>query len=57
MDINIDPKLPFHIVALCCVAVVFLAFHIGYDKKERAFIRQQNRLWKEEQRKAPRAIK
>jgi hypothetical protein len=55
MNINLDPKLPMHITALFCVAVVFLAFHIGYDRKERAFVKEQKRLFREQERQAPRA--
>jgi hypothetical protein len=55
MDINMDPTLPLHLGAIFCLAIIFLVFHIGYDTKERAWVKQQRRLVREEKRNAPRA--
>ena len=55
MNINLDPELPYHLAAAGCVIVSFFALRIGYDKNERAFIREQKRLWKEDRERVPRA--
>ncbi len=52
-----DPHFTMNVVVCICLIVAFISFRIGFKRAEWLKVRQQNRIWKAEQDRLPRAFR